>query len=66
MSTPTWTSLGEAAINSMPTWQKLFASAEMELAFTLKLASVKASGWSLGKTEQECHSEAARRLREGE
>jgi len=66
MTTPTWTSLGESAINSLPTWGKMFASADMEIAFTLKLASVKASGWALGKTEQECMSEAMRRLREGE
>lgn len=66
MATPTWTSLGESAINSLPTWEKMFAGADMEIAFTLKLASVKASGWALGKTEQECMSEAMRRLREGE
>lgn len=66
MSTPTWTSLGEAAINSLPTWGKMFASTDQEIAFKLKLASVKASGWACGKTEQECESEARRRLVEGE
>lgn len=66
MSFPTWDSEGQKAINSLPTWGKMFTSADMEIAFTLKLASVKASGWALGKTENECASEAARRLREGE
>ena len=66
MTTPTWTSLGESAINNLPTWEKIFASADMEIAFTLKLVSVKASWWAAGKTEQECMSEALRRLREGE
>ncbi len=66
MSTPTWTSLGEAAINSLPTWGKMFASADQEIALRLKLASVLASGWALGKSMQECESEARRRLMEGE
>lgn len=66
MTFPTWDSEGQKAINSLPTWGKMFGGADNEIAFTLKLASVKASGWALGKTEQECQAEARRRLMEGE
>ncbi|MCE7982515.1 MAG: hypothetical protein DYG89_15090 [Caldilinea sp. CFX5] len=66
MATPTWGSLAEAAINKMPTWEKHFAEAGMLITFRLKVASVEASGWALGKTMQEIESEAARRLQEGE
>lgn len=66
MTFPTWDSEGQKAINSLPTWGKMFASADQEIAFKLKLASVLASGWALGKTMQECESEARRRLMEGE
>lgn len=66
MTFPTWESEGQKAINSFGTWEKMFAGADQEIAFKLKLASVKASGWALGKTEQECESEAMRRLMEGE
>lgn len=66
MTFPTWDSEGQKAINSLPTWGKMFASADQEIAFKLKLASVLASGWALGKSMQECESEARRRLMEGE
>lgn len=66
MTFPTWDSEGQKAINSLPTWSKMFASADQEIAFKLKLAAVKGSGWAWGKTEQECEAEARRRLMEGE
>lgn len=56
---PSWDNVG-------PTWGQLFDSANQTIAFKIKLASVKASGWAVGKSEQECESEAKRRLMEGE
>ena len=56
---PTWENVG-------PTWGQLFDAANNEIAFKLKLSSVKASGWAVGKSEQECESEARRRMVEGE
>jgi len=38
----------------------------MELQFKLKVVSVEASGWALGKSQKEIESEAKRRLIEGE
>lgn len=66
MSTPTFGSLAEKAINSMPTWGKHFSEADYLIALRLKIASVEASGWALGKTQQEIETEARRRLQEGE
>lgn len=55
---PSWGNVG-------PTWGQLFDSANQTITFKIKLASVKASGWAVGKSEQECESEAMRRLQEG-
>ena len=52
--------------DATPRWTQIFGSADNQIAFTLKLASVKASGWALGKSMQECEAEARRRLAEGE
>jgi hypothetical protein len=52
MTFPTWDSEGQKAINSLPTWGKMFAGADNEIAFKLKLASVLASGWALGTYER--------------
>lgn len=52
--------------DATPTWAQLFGSADQVIAFQLKLASVLASGWAVGKTMQECQAEARRRLMEGE
>jgi len=66
MAWPTWESEGQKAINSLATWDKVWASASMELQFKLKVVSVEASGWALGKSQKEIESEAKRRLIEGE
>lgn len=66
MATATWDTLGQQAINTLPTWEKIFAESGQLIAFKLKVVSVAASGWALGKTPQEIESEAARRLQEGE
>lgn len=66
MATPTWGSMAEKAVNSLATWEKIFAESGQRIAFRLKIASVEASGWALGKSQQEIESEAARRLMEGE
>lgn len=66
MTWPTFGSLAEAAVNKAPTWEKHFSEAEYLIALRLKIASVEASGWALGKSDREIESEAARRLQEGE
>lgn len=66
MTFPTFDSLAQAAVNQMPTWEKHFAESSMLIAFRLKVASVEASWWAVGKTQREIESEAARRLQEGE
>lgn len=66
MTWPTFGSLAEAAVNKAPTWEKHFQEAGMLIAFRLKVASVEASWWAVGKSQQEIESEAARRLQEGE
>lgn len=52
--------------DATPTWEQIFGRSRQSIAFQLKLADVKASGWALGKTNQECEAEAMRRLQEGE
>lgn len=66
MSWPTWESEAQKAINSMPTWEKHFQEAGMLIALRLKIASVEASGWALGKSDREIETEAKRRLMERE
>ena len=47
-------------------WSDIFNKSEMQIALRLKTASVEASGWALGKTQNEIETEARRRLMEGE
>jgi len=47
-------------------WSDIFNKSEMQIALRLKIASVEASGWALGKTQNEIETEARRRLMEGE
>jgi len=56
---PTWDEV-------CPTWSDLGESATRQLSLQIKLASVKASGWAVGKDENTCLREAARRLQAGE
>lgn len=51
--------------DATPTWTQIFGSADNQIKFTLMLASVTASGWAVGKTQQEIETEARRRLAEG-
>ena len=51
--------------DATPTWAQIFGSADNQIKFTLMLASVTASGWAVGKTQQEIETEARRRLAEG-
>lgn len=66
MTWPTFGSLAEAAVNKAPTWEKHFQEAGQLIAFRQKIASVEASWWAVGKSQQEIESEAARQLQEGE
>ena len=63
MNWPTWTSLAEAAFTEMPTWDKLFQDANIQLRYQLELASVKAS-WFAVENPQGWEGEAKRRLME--
>lgn len=45
-------------------WDKVFAETEKEISFRIEVADVRASGWSLGRTEEDIDKEAARRLKE--
>lgn len=51
--------------DATPTRTQIFGSADNQIKFTLMLASVTASGWAVGKTQQEIETEARRRLAEG-
>lgn len=53
MTWPTWDSLAEQAINSLPTWEKLNNEASLQIDVTLELASVRASWSAVGKSDQE-------------
>jgi len=66
MAWPTFDSLAEQAKNKMPSWEKHFQESGMLIAFRLKVASLEASWWAVGKSQQEIESEAARRLMGGE
>lgn len=48
-----WSSLAEAAINSMPTWEKLNDEAQFQINVSLELANVRASWAAVGKSDQE-------------
>lgn len=45
-------------------WDKVFGESEKEIEFTIERASVRASGWSIGRSEDDIDKEAARRLKE--
>ncbi len=53
MAWPTWNSLAEQAVNSMPTWEKINNEAALQNTVTLEIANVKASWWAVGKSDQE-------------
>jgi len=52
--------------DATPQWSQIFGSALSKIEFEIKLSSVKASGWAVGKNEQACEQEAMRRLQAGE
>jgi len=52
--------------DATPQWGQLFNAALNRIEFEIKLSSVKASGWAVGKNEQACEQEAMRRLQAGE
>lgn len=45
-------------------WDKVWQDTQMEIAYRLEIASVTASGWALGRTQEEIEREARRRLKE--
>lgn len=63
MNWPTWTSLGEAAANSLPTWKSITDDANLQIRFQQELASVRAS-WFAVENPQGVEAEAKRRLME--
>ncbi len=52
------------ASDQLSGWDKVFADSNKEIAFVIEKASVRASGWSLGRTDDDIDKEAARRLKE--
>ena len=52
------------AKESQSGWGKVFGDAEMEIAYRLEIVSVTASGWSIGRNQDEIEREARRRIRE--
>lgn len=50
---PTYDSLAAQAINSMPTAADVFGEAHLEIDAAIELASVRASWWAVGKSDQE-------------
>lgn len=44
-------------------WDRVFANSEKEIAFTLEKANVRASGWAMGRSDEDIEKEAARRLK---
>lgn len=61
MTFPTWSSLAEQAVNSMPTWGKLCDEATLQLRLRQEIASVEAS-WFAVENPDQVESEARRRL----
>lgn len=53
MAWPTWNSLAEAAINSMPTASDVFNEAQFQIDVSLEIANVRASWAAVGKSDQE-------------
>lgn len=45
-------------------WGKVFSDSEMEIAYRMEIVSVTASGWGLGRSQEEIEREARRRLKE--
>jgi hypothetical protein len=45
-------------------WGKVWQDTQMEIAYRLEITNVTASGWALGRTQEEIEREARRRLRE--
>lgn len=64
MTWPTWNSLAEQAINSMPTASDVFNEAQLEIDASVELASVRASWWAAGKSDQEIMSKVRENLQE--
>jgi hypothetical protein len=45
-------------------WDKVFGESEKEIAFQLEKANVRASGWAMGRSDDDIDKEAARRLKD--
>lgn len=50
--------------DQLNSWGKVFAEADKEISFRIEVADVRASGWSLGRSDDDIDKEAARRLKE--
>jgi len=45
-------------------WDKVWQDTQMEIAYRLEIANVTASGWALGRNQEDIEREARRRLKE--
>jgi len=52
------------ASDQLSGWERVFAESNKEIAFTIEKASVRASGWALGRSDDDIDKEAARRIKE--
>jgi len=52
------------AQDSATGWEKVWQDTQMEISYRLEITNVTASGWSLGRSQDEIEKEARRRLKE--
>jgi hypothetical protein len=64
MNWPTWTSIGQAAA-STPTWGDIADNASFQIEVSIEIASVKASWWAVGKSEQEIMAKVKENFQKG-
>ena len=62
MNWPTWTSLGEAASNEMPTWGDLFNGAAAQIEFQIQLTSALSRGMEQRAAEAEARRQVAMKM----
>jgi hypothetical protein len=53
MNWPTWDSLGQSAVNSLPKWEQLSDNANFQIDVAVEITNVQASWWAVGKSDAE-------------
>jgi hypothetical protein len=52
------------AKDSATGWEKVWQDTQMEISYKLEITNISASGWALGRSQEEIEKEARRRLKE--